>query len=442
MPTTFDFTADGGLLPAAELCAGVGACRKTREGTMCPSFQATRDEKDSTRGRANLLRLAITGQLGFEGFTDPAVHEVLDLCLECKACKSECPTNVDMARLKAEFLHQYHREAWPALAQPRLRPRGRAGSGRVGAGAGVELADAKRSGALAQREAAGDRPPPHAARVCAAIAGPAILVAALARASSIDGRHVASCSSPTRSPITFEPEVGAAAIELLQAAGCEVTLGPPGLRCCGRPLISNGLLDEAVANARHNVERLHEWARRGGPIIACEPSCILTIKDDYPALLQGRASYPGRVGRRRLPDVRGVSRVAHCREETGRGTSRCRAGPRRILVQAHCHQRSLVGIGPLLKLLASDPRSRGDRPRRRLLRHGRLVRLRDRAYEISRLVGEQRLFPAVRQAEPDAVVVAPGFSCRLQIEHFTGRQAIHPAEILRSCIFSENQRQA
>jgi hypothetical protein len=107
--TTFDFSVDGGLLPAAELCAGVGACRKKAEGTMCPSFQATRDEKDSTRGRANLLLMAITGQLGFEGFTDPHLHQVLDLCLECKACKSECPTNVDMARLKAEFLHQYSR---------------------------------------------------------------------------------------------------------------------------------------------------------------------------------------------------------------------------------------------------------------------------------------------------------------------------------------------
>ena len=106
--TTFDFTADGGLLPAAELCAGVGACRKKRDGTMCPSFQATHDEKDSTRGRANMLRLAISGQLGFQGFTDPVVRDVLDLCLECKACKGECPTNVDMARLKAEFLHQYH----------------------------------------------------------------------------------------------------------------------------------------------------------------------------------------------------------------------------------------------------------------------------------------------------------------------------------------------
>src|SRR5205807_383190 len=110
IPTTFDFSQDGGIARAAELCAGVGECRKKREGTMCPSYQATREEQDSTRGRANALRLSITGQLGFEGFTDPAMKEVLDLCLECKACKSECPTNVDMARLKAEFLHQYYKK--------------------------------------------------------------------------------------------------------------------------------------------------------------------------------------------------------------------------------------------------------------------------------------------------------------------------------------------
>ncbi len=150
VPTTFDFSADGGLLPAAELCAGVGACRKRGEGTMCPSFQATREEKDSTRGRANLLRLAITGQLGFMGFTDPHVREVLDLCLECKACKGECPTNVDMARLKAEFLHQYHREHGIPVAQPRLRPRRRAGADRRRAGAAIELAGAKRPGAVAE----------------------------------------------------------------------------------------------------------------------------------------------------------------------------------------------------------------------------------------------------------------------------------------------------
>src|SRR5439155_12602984 len=109
VPTVFDFSADGGLARAAELCAGVGECRKTRAGTMCPSYQATRDELHSTRGRANTLRLALTGQLDLAGFTDRAVFDAMDLCLECKACKSECPTNVDMARLKAEFLHHYYK---------------------------------------------------------------------------------------------------------------------------------------------------------------------------------------------------------------------------------------------------------------------------------------------------------------------------------------------
>ena len=111
---------------------------------------------------------------------------------------------------------------------------------------------------------------------------------------SIRSRGVGSCSFPIRLRITFEPEIGDATIELLQRAGCAVTLGPPGLRCCGRPLISNGLLDQAVANARHNVERLHDGRASGGPIIACEPSCILTIKDDYPALLKGESAFPGR----------------------------------------------------------------------------------------------------------------------------------------------------
>ena len=252
-----------------------------------PSFQATRDEKDSTRGRANLLRLAITGQLGFEGFTDPHVHEVLDLCLECKACKSECPTNVDMARLKAEFLHQYHRKhglPWRNRVFGHVAELGRIGSAL--APASNWLVQSGLSRWLNEKLLGIDRrrvPPAFARR----IAGAAVFVACLGMTRLRSARAVVSCCSPIRSPITFEPEVGAAAIELLQRAGCAVTLGPPGLRCCGRPLISNGLLDQAVANARHNVERLYDWARRGGTIIACEPSCILTIKDDYPALLKG-----------------------------------------------------------------------------------------------------------------------------------------------------------
>ena len=172
--TTFDFTADGGLLPAAELCAGVCACRKKHEGTMCPSFQATREEKDSTRGRANLLRMAITGQLGFQGFTDPHVHEVLDLCLECKACKGECPTNVDMARLKAEFLYQYYREhgvPWRNRLFGHVAELGRLGSG---AGTALDLDGAKPTLAMAQRTAPPDRRPPRAASLRASDPGAAV----------------------------------------------------------------------------------------------------------------------------------------------------------------------------------------------------------------------------------------------------------------------------
>ncbi len=145
VPTTFDFSADGGLTRAAELCAGVGECRKKREGTMCPSYQATREEQHSTRGRANALRLALTGQLGLAGLTDPAVHDALDLCLECKACKSECPTNVDMARLKAEFLHQYYRShgmPWRNWIFGHVASREPLG---MPAGSAVELADAQSS---------------------------------------------------------------------------------------------------------------------------------------------------------------------------------------------------------------------------------------------------------------------------------------------------------
>jgi FAD/FMN-containing dehydrogenase/Fe-S oxidoreductase len=428
--TTFDFAADGGLLPAAELCAGVGACRKKREGTMCPSFQATHDEKDSTRGRANLLRLAITGQLGFEGFTDPGVRDVLDLCLECKACKSECPTNVDMARLKGEFLHQYHRKhglPWRNRVFGHVADLGRIGSAM--APASSWLAQSGLSRWLNERFLGVDhrRVPPSFAR-------PSLV----RRFSSLPWNGGAD-PAPDRVllfPDTFanyfQPDVGAATIELLQRAGCAVTLGPPDLRCCGRPMISNGLLDQAVGHARHNVERLHDWASRCGPIIACEPSCILTIKDDYPALLKGQLRAQAET----------VARACLTFEEyfesilagAAGGTIEWKPGPRKLLTQAHCHQRSLVGTGAMLRLLGRIPGVEVIDLDAGCCGMAGSFGYEAEHYDISRLVGEQRLLPTVRLAGADAVVVAPGFSCRLQIQHFTGRQAVHPAEMLRSCL--------
>jgi len=428
--TTFDFNGDGGLTRSVELCAGVGECRKKRGGTMCPSYQATCDEQHSTRGRANTLRLALTGQLNLlasrerqrpeESLTDPAVLEALDLCLECKACKSECPTNVDMARLKAEVLDQHHKKhglpwrnwlfgnvarlsKWGCTLAPLSNWFALSGTSRW-------LND-KLFGIDRRR-----KPPRFASKPFA-------------------WRDEALRNKKTLPPVllfpdTFtryhEPEIGIAAVELLQEINGVDTAH--GVRCCGRPMISNGMLDAAIANAEHNVNILHDAAQAGTPIIACEPSCILTIKDDYPALLKG--------------DARAKARTVaeHCitfEELVEKWLSECTltfdARPKRILVQSHCHQRSLVGMTPLLNLMRFTGAEVIDLDAGCCGMAGSFGYEKEH-YEISRLVGEQRLFPAIRQADADTVIVAPGFSCRLQIEHFTGRKALHPATLLHSLV--------
>ena len=230
----------------------------------------------------------------------------------------------------------------------------------------------------------------------------------------------------------FEPKVGADAIALFHRAGCSVTFGPPGLHCCGRPLISNGLLGQAVINARHNVELLHEWASRGGPIITCEPSCILTIKDDYPALLKGGLRSQAETVARACQTVEEF--LTSILERETSAPLRWKKGPQQILVQLHCHQRSLVGTAPMLKLLRYIPDAEVIDLDAGCCGMAGSFGYEVEHYELSRLVGEQRLLPAVRRAGPDAVVIAPGFSCRLQIQHFTGRRAAHPAEVLRACL--------
>jgi FAD/FMN-containing dehydrogenase/Fe-S oxidoreductase len=431
--TVFDFSADGGITRAAELCAGVGECRKLREGTMCPSYQATREEQHSTRGRANALRLALTGQLGEVGLRDPALQAALDLCLECKACKSECPTNVDMARLKAEYLYQRHRKHGLPLRNRLFGHIGRVSrllswleprASRLARWGWVRAANERLLGIDRRRL------PPVLAKQS--------FEATFRRRFG----HIPHADSVLLFPDTFmnyyEPELGTATVILLDLLQCNVVLRPPesdrrNLRCCGRPLISNGMLDEAVAYARHNVELLYPWAESGRPIIACEPSCILTIKDDYPALLRGDA--------RRQAEV--VARMCHTWEErvdaliADRGEQLpLRACPEPILVQAHCHQRSLTGMEPLLRLLRRIPNAQPRDLDAGCCGMAGSFGYEKEHYEISRLVGEQRLFPALRGAPPAARIVAPGLSCRLQIQHFVGRVAHHPALLLQALVDS------
>lgn len=431
VPTTFDFSTDGGLARAAELCAGVGECRKRREGSMCPSYQATREEQHSTRGRANALRLVITGQLGDQGFTDPALFDALDLCLECKACKSECPTNVDVARLKAEFLDQYYRKHGLPL---RNRFFGRiAEMCRWGHRLSPVSSWVARDGFfrwMNERFFGIDRrrvPPPFARLTfCQQFsASPFARGKDLARPVLL---------FPDTFTNFFEPGIGMATAELFHRSGRGVVIEPEprrpgtGLLCCGRPMISNGMLAEAVSVAEHNVELLHPWAAAGRPIVACEPSCILTIKDDYPALVH-------REFREKAATVAAACRtVEDVLDEAvaGDGDGALRFQPRagQFLVQAHCHQRSLVGMRSLMSLLRRIPGVDVIDLDAGCCGMAGSFGYEKEHYEVSRLVGEQRLFPSLSRGGADSVLVAPGFSCRRQIEHFVGRSALHPAELL------------
>jgi Fe-S oxidoreductase len=245
----------------------------------------------------------------------------------------------------------------------------------------------------------------------------------------------------------YEPDHALAALELLKAVGRRVEIGlsrdasAARFRCCGRPMMSNGLLDRAVTNARHNVSILYDRACEGWAIVACEPSCLLTIKDDYPALLRG--------GERKKAETVAAACLTfeECLESllSSNGDPprlSFRTGPKQVIVQGHCHQRSLVGMSSLLRLLGRIPGAEVIDVDAGCCGLAGSFGYELEHYEVSRLVGEQRLFPALRQAGPgpDVALVAPGFSCRLQIAHFTGRAAVAPAPLLYSLLSASETR--
>jgi Fe-S oxidoreductase len=252
----------------------------------------------------------------------------------------------------------------------------------------------------------------------------------------------------------YEPEIGFDVWNLLHRLNCNVSVGFPehfkasrlpenglvtGLRCCGRPMVSNGLLSQAVRNAEYNVERLYPWAKTSKPIIACEPSCILTIRDDYPALLRGELRQKAeKVASLCLTFEEYVESILSqpSKNEPSQVQSHraLKKGPKKILLQGHCHQRALVGMEPAWRLLRRIPEAEVIDLDAGCCGMAGSFGYEKEHYEISRLVGEQRLFPALRQADAGTVIVAPGFSCRMQIDHFTGRKALHPAQLLFSLL--------
>jgi FAD/FMN-containing dehydrogenase/Fe-S oxidoreductase len=414
--TMLDFSNEGGFAAAVEMCNGVGACRKSLEGTMCPSYMATRDEEHSTRGRANALRAVLSGRMAPKEFTGQRLHEVMDLCLECKGCKSECPANVDMAKMKYEFLHHYYRANGLPLRNRlfgRIETLNRLLSHVPTIANWMTAVPFNRW--LMEKVVGIDRRRP---------------LPALARQTFTDWfrQRPAPAAAPRGEVVLFHdtfvtyntPEIGRAAVQLLEAAGYHVAL--VDRKCCGRPLISKGMLTEAREHAAFNVERLHPYAARGVAIVGLEPSCLLTLRDEWVDLL-------------RTDEARAVAAQSALLEqfllrERERGLElRWTPHGRQVLLHGHCHQKAIVGTAPTVGALnwAGYKVSEVDSGCCGMAGSFGFER---EHYDISVALGDRRLAPAVRAAPVATEVVAPGISCRQQIEHLTGRRAKHPAEVL------------
>ena len=433
--TFFDYSDHGGLAGAVEMCSGLGVCRKTLDGTMCPSYMATREEAHSTRGRANVLRLAMSGRLGEAGLGDDGVREVLDLCLECRACKAECPVGVDVARFKSEFLADYwSRHGTPIRAHLLGHIHGVSRWGSRFAPFSNAVARNPLLRAFNERIAGIDRrrtPPAWTSHSFAK-----------GFRKHRRARAVAPERLPNRTVALFNdtftnyysPAIGMAGLRVFEIAGLEVELAPDA--CCGRPLISQGLLGAARRQAASSVEELYPLAERGVPIVFFEPSCLSAIREDVPSLLRGEAQRRAqRVADRAVLFEEFLEREC----EAGRVRLDLRDGPPRILLHGHCHQKAMGGLGPAKALLGRIPGATVvDLDAGCCGMAGSFGYAREH-FEVSRAIGERRLLPAARTLPDGAVLVASGTSCRHQVADFTGVRALHAAELIRSVIREPEQ---
>jgi FAD/FMN-containing dehydrogenase/Fe-S oxidoreductase len=412
--TYFRYTGDGGNFANAALrCVGVGACRKHNAGTMCPSYMATREEKHSTRGRARLLFEMLEGDPLKAGWRSEAVKDALELCLACKACKRECPVQVDMATYKAEFLAHYHETHW--------RPREAHFMGRIDSWS--RLASLLPSLSNFATHAPGLR------RLASAVIGihPARDFPRFApqtftrwfsrRAPSVRDRARPVLLWPDTYNNHFYTATARSAVKVLEAAGCRPML-PRKRICCGRPLYDFGMLDDARKRLQRIVEMMREPIREKLPVVFLEPSCLSVFRDELRDL---------------LPEDRDAMRLAEQCFSLGEFLEEQHerlelpALSRKALYQGHCHQEAVIGT------MSSKA----------LLRRASLdLEVPDAGccgmggsfgflhFDVSRQIGERVLFPAINATSQDTLIVTEGFSCREQIRHMTGRNAVHLADVL------------
>jgi FAD/FMN-containing dehydrogenase/Fe-S oxidoreductase len=424
--TFFDYEDQEGFRSAVEMCNGAGFCRKTAGGIMCPSYRATLDERHSTRGRGNALRLAITGQVARDGnaaWNDPDTIETLDLCLSCKACKTECPSNVDVSRLKAEYTAQRFKLTGKPLAARvfgHIRVMNRIASMMPGVSNSLLSCGPVRW--IMQRLL-------HVSRKRKLPAlGPSLF--------SWFKHRAAPDVHPGLRVVLFgdcftaynEPQIGRSAVFVLEKLGYQVLL--PDAGCCGRAMISVGLLDDAIRSADRGMALLQPFIEDPSVvgILVVEPSCLSAMKDDW---LQLKLTTPMDL-RRRLADKAMLvedfvekkwdSHPVHPADFQGDKTN--------ISLHGHCHQKALWGDQTSSAILRRLSGGRVDvLPSGCCGMAGAFGYAADK-YELSMKIGELSVFPPIRAVDPNTVIVAPGTSCRHQIRDGTGKEARHPIQVV------------
>jgi len=427
--THFAFPDDGGSIERASLrCVGLGECRKHDAGTMCPSYMVTLEEQHSTRGRAHMLFELLQGEVLGDGWQDEHLKETLDLCLSCKACKSECPANVDMATYRAEFLSHYYegqRRPIHAYAFGLIDRWLRLGAMLPSVANALTQMPGLNRLAKEVLQVAPERRLPRLARTSFHHWAAKHDVATVGR-----GRwHEMLSEGARRSSVIlwvdtfsnyFHPETSRAALQVLQAAGYRVAISPRG-SCCGRPLYDFGLLDRAKIYLRSMLDSLRDAIDADIPIVVLEPSCASVFRDELRNLFptDDRAV---RLSRQTV--------VLSEFLESGRLPYEPPRLTKRVLLHGHCHQKALMKMNHEEAIL----RRMGvtlDVPDSGCCGMAGAFGFEAGKYTVSQAIGERVLLPAVRAAAPDTLIVADGFSCREQIEQATGRKAVHLAEALK-----------
>ncbi|MCH6233170.1 FAD-binding and (Fe-S)-binding domain-containing protein [Cognataquiflexum rubidum] len=419
--TQFKYKAENSFKESVHMCTGVGECRKIIGGTMCPSFKATRDEEHSTRGRANALRLAMSGQLDKDGLGSERLREAMDLCLSCKACKSECPSNVDMAKMKSDVSQLYYEKHGTTLRDRLIRDSSKMAAKFSGPFAGI-INSIQKSGLfrfILQKAVGFDK-----RRTL-----PSYAIQPFYKWFLKNGHQQPHSSKKVvlfaDTYLNFhEPQIGISAMELLNSCGYEVILANVG--CCQRPKISHGFLKEAKSEGTKTVENLKKYFDQGFKVVVCEPSCASALNDDLPDLIDDQELANDLKANVMMIDVFLDKEIKAGKIEMDFITL-----SQDMLVHSHCHQKALYGTNSAKNIFANTDSLIKEIPSGCCGMAGSFG-YETEHYDISKKIGEEVLFPTINKVDKHTSVIANGFSCRHQIAHFTQSKPKHWVESIKA----------